>query len=62
MWDVEEMCPLTWVGQDLFSRGDVDKLLLRLLLLRLGLEVIGVPLLRQLPVSFDDLLLVGAPK
>lgn len=54
--------PLTWVGQDLFSRGNVDKPLLRLLLLRLRLEVVGVPLLRQLPVSLDDLLLVGAPK
>lgn len=58
----KENLPLTWVGQDLFSWGNVNKLLLRLLFLHLWLEVVRVPLLCQLPVSLDDLLLVGTPK
>lgn len=54
--------PLTWVGENLLSRRDVYKPLFRLFLLSLGLEVVGVPLLRQLPVRLDDLLLVGTPE
>lgn len=53
---------LTWVNEDLLSRRDVDKLLFRLFLLRLRLEVVGMPLLRQLPVRLDDLLLVCTPE
>lgn len=53
---------LTWVGEDLFSRRDVDKLLFRFLLLSLGLEVVRVPLLCQLPVRLDDLLLICIPE
>lgn len=53
---------LTWVGEDLFSRGNVDKLLFRFFLLGLGLEVVWVPLLRQLPVCLDNLLLICTPE
>lgn len=54
-------CPselLTWICEDFFGRGDVNELLLGLLFLALRLEVVGVPLLRQLPVGLQDLLLV----
>lgn len=50
---------LTWVGEDLFGLSDVDKLLLRLLLFLWILEVVRVPLLCKLPVSFDDLFFLG---
>lgn len=53
---------LTWVGQNLFSRRDIYKPLFCFFLLRLGLEVVGMPLLCQLPVCLDDLLLVGSPE
>lgn len=58
---VDFKCPselLTWISEDFFSRGDVNELLLRLLFLALRLEVVGVPLLRQLPVGLQNLLLV----
>lgn len=50
--------PLTWICEDFFGRGDVNELLLCLLFLALQLEVVGVPLLRQLPVGLQDLLLI----
>lgn len=58
---VDYKCPselLTWICEDFFGRGDVNELLLCLLFLALRLEVVGVPLLRQLPVGLQDLLLV----
>lgn len=53
---------LTRVCQDFFSRSDVDKLLLRLLLLCFRLEVVRMKLLSQLPVRLDDLLLISIPE
>lgn len=53
---------LTWVGEDLFSGRDVDEFLFRFLFIRFRLEVVWVPLLRQLPVRLDDFLLVGVPE
>ena len=49
----------TWVGENLLGLSDVYELLLSLLLLHLVMEVVWVPHLRQLPVSFDDFLLLG---
>lgn len=51
----------TWVCEDLLSLSDVDEPLLRFLLLLGILEVVRVPLLRQLPVGFDDLPLLRVP-
>lgn len=53
---------LTWVGEDLFSGRDVDEFLFRFLFIGFRLEVVWVPLLRQLPVRLDDFLLVGVPE
>lgn len=51
----------TWVCQNLFGLGDVDELFLSFLLFLRILEVVWVPLLSQLSVRSDDLLLLGGP-
>lgn len=51
----------TWISEHLFGLCNVNELLLcRLLVLRV-LEVIGVPLLSQLPVGLYDLPLLCRP-
>lgn len=55
------MCP-TWVCQNLFGLGDVNELLLSLFLFLWILEVVWMPLLSQLPVRPDDLLLLSRPE
>ncbi len=52
---------LAFVREDLLGGRDVHELLLRLLLLVLVLEVVRVPLLRQLPVRLVYRPLVGVP-
>jgi len=50
--------PLLVIRENFFGGGDVDEFLLRAFLLVALLEIIGMPLLRRFPISFDDIPLI----